>query len=198
MHLGTRDPEGRLRGVSYPDFLDWRAGLRAFSGLAAYAETSMNIAVEGHPADHLAVCFMSANAFSVLRERPIMGRDFRPEDDRPGAAPVVIIAHRVWVERFATAASAIGRTIRVNGAPATIVGVMPPDFMFPSRAEMWQPIAQMQGLAAQPRDARAISVFGRLADGVTLAEARAQLSAVGTALAAQFPATNRGVQGGVT
>jgi predicted permease len=198
MHLGTRDAQGRLRGVSYLDFLDWRAGLRAFSGLAAYAEASMNLGVEGHPAHHLAGCFMSANAFSVLRERPIVGRDFQPEDDRPGAAPVVIIAHGVWVERFAAATSAIGRTIRVNGAPATVVGVMPPDFMFPSRAEIWQPIAQMQGLAAQPRDARALNVFGRLADGVTLAEARAQLSVVGTALAAQFPATNQGVQGGVT
>jgi predicted permease len=197
MQLRTRDAQGRLGDVSYLDFLDWRAGLRAFSGLAAYAEASMNLGVEGHPADHLAGCFMSANAFSVLRERPIVGRDFRPEDDRPGAAPVVIIAHAVWVERFAAATSAIGLTIRVNGAPATIVGVMPPDFMFPSRAEIWQPIAQMPGLAAQPRDVRAINVFGRLADGVTLAEARAQLSAVGTALAAQFPATNQGVQGGV-
>lgn len=198
MRLETRDAQGRDRAVSYLDFLDWRRGLRAFTGLAAYAEASMNVAVEGHPADHLAGCFMSANAFSLLRERPIVGRDFRPEDDRPGAAPVVIIGHGVWVERFAAATSTIGQTIRVNGAPATIVGVMPPDFMFPSRAEIWQPLAQMQGLAAQPRDARAIDVFGRLADGVPLAEARAQLSAVGTALAAQFPATNQGVQGTVT
>jgi putative ABC transport system permease protein len=198
MRLGTRDAQGRDRDVSYLDFLDWRTGLRGFTGLAAYAEASMNVAVEGHPANHLAGCFMSANAFGVLRERPIVGRDFRPEDDRPGAAPVIIIGHAVWAERFGADESAIGRTIRVNGAPATIVGVMPPDFMFPSRAEIWQPIAQMHGLAAQPRDARAIGVFGRLADGVTLAEARAQLSAIGTSLAAQFPATNQGVQGNVT
>jgi predicted permease len=198
MHLGTRDAQGRLRGVSYLDFLDWRDGLRAFTGLAAYADTSMNLGVEGHPADHLAGCFMSANAFSALRERPIVGRDFRPEDDRPGATPVIIIGHRVWAERFGADTSAIGRTIRVNGAPATIVGVMPPGFMFPSRAEIWQPIAQMPNLAAQPRDARAIGVFGRLADGVTLAQARVELSAFGIALAAQFPATNQGVQGTVT
>ena len=198
MHLGTRDAHGRPRGVSYLDFLDWRDGLRAFTGLAAYADTSMNLGVEGRPADHLAGCFVSANAFSALRERPIVGRDFRPEDDRPGAAPVIIIGHDVWTERFGADPSTIGRTIRVNGAPATIVGVMPPGFMFPYLAEIWQPIAQMPDLAAQPRDARAIGVFGRLADGVTLAEARAELSAFGTALAAQFPATNQGVQGTVT
>ena len=198
MHLGTRDAHGRPRGVSYLDFLDWRVGLRAFTGLAAYADTSMILGVEGRPADHLAGCFVSANAFSALRERPIVGRDFRPEDDRPGAAAVIIIGHGVWTERFGANPSAIGRTIRVNGAPATIIGVMPPGFMFPYLAEIWQPIAQMPDLAAQPRDARAIGVFGRLADGVTLAEARAELSAFGTALAAQFPATNQGVQGTVT
>ena len=197
-HLGTRDANGRPRGVSYPDFLDWRNGLRAFTGLAAYADTSMILGVAGRPADHLAGCFVSANAFSALRERPIVGRDFRPEDDRPGAAPVIIIGHDVWTERFGADPSAIGRTIRVNGAPATIVGVMPPGFMFPYLAEIWQPIAQMPDLAAQPRDARGIGVFGRLADGVTPAGARAELSAFGTALAAQFPATNHGVQGTVT
>ena len=198
MHLGTRDAHGRPRGVSYLDFLDWRDGLRAFTGLAAYADTSMILGVEGRPADHLAGCFVSANAFSALRERPIVGRDFRPEDDRLGAAPVIIIGHGVWTERLGADPSTIGRTIRVNGAPATIVGVMPPGFMFPYLAEIWQPIAQMPDLAAQPRDARAIGVFGRLADGVTLAAARAELSAFGTALAAQFPATNQGVQGTVT
>lgn len=198
MHLGTRDAQGRTRGVSYLDFRDWRDGLRAFTGLAAYADTSMNLAVEGHPVDHLAGCFISANAFSALRERPIVGRDFRPEDDRPGAPPVIILGHSVWAERFGADTSAVGRTIRVNGAPATIIGVMPPGFMFPYLAEIWQPIAQMPDLAAQPRDARGIGVFGRLADGVTLVEARAELSVVGTALAAQFPATNQGVHATVT
>jgi putative ABC transport system permease protein len=197
MHLGTRDAHGRPRGVSYLDFLDWRDGLRAFSGLAAYADTSMILGVEGRPADRLAGCFVSANAFSALRERSIVGRDFRPEEDRLGAAPVIIIGHGVWAERFGADPSAIGRTIRVNGAPATIIGVMPPGLRFPYLAEVWQPLAQMPGLAAQPRDARAIAVFGRLADGVTLAHARAELSALATALAGQFPATNRGVQGTV-
>ena len=197
MHLGTRDAQGRTRGVSYLDFLDWRDGSRAFTGLAAYADTSMNLGVEGRPADHLAGCFVSANAFSALREHPIVGRDFRPEDDRLGAAPVIIIGHGVWTERFGADPSAIGRTIRVNGAPATIIGVMPPGFRFPYLAEVWQPLAQMPDLAAQPRDARAIGVFGRLADGVTLAQARAELSALATALAGQFPATNQGIQGTV-
>jgi predicted permease len=197
MHLGTRDAQGRTRGVSYLDFLEWRDGSRAFTGLAAYADTSVNLGMEGRPADHLAGCFVSPNALSVLREHPIVGRDFRPEDDRLGAAPVIIIGHAVWTERFGADPSAIGRTIRVNGAPATIIGVMPPGFRFPYLAEVWRPLAQMPDLAAQPRDARAIGVFGRLADGVTLAQARAEMSALAAALAGQFPATNQGIQGTV-
>jgi putative ABC transport system permease protein len=197
MHLNTRDARGRPRGVSYLDFLDWRDGSRAFTALAAYADTNMNLGVEGHPAAHLAGCFVSANGFSALRERPILGRDFRAEDDRPGAAPVTIISHSVWTERFGADPSAVGRAIRVNGAPATIIGVMAPGFRFPYHAEMWQPLAQMPDLGTQPRNSRALGVFGRLADDVTLAQARAELSTLATALAGQFPATNQGVQGTV-
>src|SRR5258708_34481076 len=89
----------------------------------------------------------------------------------------------------------MGRVMRCTGERATIIGVMPLSFRFPYLAEVWQPLAQMPDLAAQPRDARAIAVFGRLADGVTLAQARAGLSALTTALAGQFPATNQGIRG---
>src|SRR5258708_13523736 len=91
----------------------------------------------------------------------------------------------------------MGRVMRCTGERATIIGVMPLSFRFPYLAEVWQPLAQMPDLAAQPRDARAIAVFGRLADGVTLAQARAELSALTTALAGQFPATNQGIRGTV-
>src|SRR5438552_2308186 len=115
-----------------------------------------------------------------------------------------------WFTAAVVAALALG--VGVNTTVFTVINgwnlrdlpvdepgrVMPPGFMFPYLAEIWQPIAQMPDLAAQPRDARAIGVFGRLADGVTLAAARAELAAFGTALAAQFPATNQGVQGTVT
>ena len=111
MHLAILDAQGRARGVSYLDFVDWQKASGAFSGLAAYAGASMNLAVDGHPAEHLAGTFISANAFSLLRERPAIGRDFRPDDDRAGAEPVVIIGHRVWSDQFGAEQSAIGRTI---------------------------------------------------------------------------------------
>jgi putative ABC transport system permease protein len=194
MYLATRDAQGRDRGVSYLDFLDWQKASRAFTGLAAYAGASMNVAVDGHPAEHLAGTFISANAFGLLRERPALGRDFRPEDDRVGAEPVVIIGHAVWIGQFGAEPSVVGRTIRVNGSPATVIGVMPAGFMFPVRSDMWMPIAQMPGIAAQPRDTRTIAVFGRLADDITLQHSRTELSTITAALAEQFPASNRDVQ----
>lgn len=197
VHLGSRDAQGRSRGVSYLDFLDWRQASRAFSGLAAYSGTNMSISVERRPADRLAGTFISATGFSVLRERPVLGRDFRPEDDRIGAEPVVIIGHGVWTDRFGAASSIVGRTIRVNGAPATVIGVMPEGFRFPVQSEIWQPIAHRPGIAAEPRDVRTVGVFGRLADNITVTQARAELSTIAATLAQQFPATNQGIDGTV-
>ena len=195
MHLGTRDAQGRARGVSYPDFLDWRAGsARVYrpGGLRGHHREPRR----GGPSRRTSRGLLHIReCLQVLREHPIVGRDFRPEDDRPGAPPVVIVGQRVWVERFGADAAVTGRTIHVNGAPATIIGIMPAGFMFPSVAEIWQPMAQMPALAAHARDARELGVFGRLAGGVTLAQARAELSAVTSALAVQFPATNQGVHG---
>lgn len=193
VHLATRDATGRDRGVSYVDFLEWQKASRAFSGLAAYAGASMTVAIERQPAEHLDGTFISANAFGLLRERPILGRDFRPEDDRVGAEPVAVIGHAVWMEQFGADPAVIGRPIRVNGSPATIVGVMPAGFRFPVLSDMWQPLAQMPGLATQPRNVRTLAVFGRLAGDITLEQARTELSAIAAALAEHFPATNGGV-----
>jgi predicted permease len=193
VQLGTSDARGRQRGVSYLDFRDWQKSARSFSGVAGYTGSNMSVAVEGHAADRVAGTFISANGFSILRERPVLGRDFRPEDDQAGAEPVVILAHHVWTDRFGTDAAVMGRTIRVNGAPATIIGVMPSGFRFPMLADIWLPLANVPGIATQPRDDRSIGVFGRLADDVTVAQARAELSTIVAALAEQFPATNQGL-----
>ena len=194
MHVAALDAQGRARGVSYLDFLDWQKASRTFSGLAAYAGASFNIAVEGQPADHLGGTFISANAFGLLRQHPILGRDFRPDDDRAGAEPVAIIGHAVWVDQFAAERSVIGRIIRVNGSPATVIGVMPAGFKFPVLSDMWLPLAQMPAPAAQPRDRPVVDVFGRLANDITPGQARTELSTIVAALAQQFPGSDRGNQ----
>src|SRR4030095_4486726 len=92
--------------------------------------------------------YLSANSFSLIGVRPLLGRDFRAEDDRPGAPPVVMLSERVWRTRVAGRRSLIGWRIRVNGMPATVIGVMPPGFAFPNEVAVWQPLSA--ALAAQP------------------------------------------------
>ena len=118
---GSARPNG---GVSYLDLQDWRAEARSFDGLGAAIEVTMNLADDLASPERSSGAFVSANAFDLIGERPILGRGFMAADDRPGAGPVVMLGERIWRERFGADATAIGRTIRVNGVPSTIVGVM--------------------------------------------------------------------------
>ena len=198
VYLGSIELKGERRGmdVSYPDFRDVAAGARSFSGLAAYAGSTMNIGDDDRPTDRLAGSFISANAFPLLRVEPVLGRRFSPEDDRPGAPAVAILTHAVWTERYGADPSIAGRPIRVNGSPVTIVGVMPEGFRFPLRADIWQPLAQMPGLTDHPRDRRRLGVVGRLRDGADIQQARAEMTTLAAALAQEHPATNGAI--GVT
>jgi putative ABC transport system permease protein len=121
----TRDGLGRMRSASYLDFRDWQRATRTFAGLAAFNDATLNVADEGRAPEQHAGSFVTANAFGVLRVEPILGRDFSPEDDRPGAPPVVILGHEVWTGRYGSDPSILGRTIRVNSVPTVVIGVMP-------------------------------------------------------------------------
>ncbi len=194
MYLQTQDAQGRRQaGASFADFVDWQQATRTFSGLAAFAGETMNVGDEERPADRLAGTFISANGFNVLRVRPLVGRDFVAEDDRVGAAPVVILAYGIWRDRYTSDPTVLGRVIRVNGVPTTVIGVMPEGFRFPVLADLWQPLALAPSVARDRRDARTVGVFGRLADGVTLAGARAELASIAFGLSSQHPGTNKNV-----
>ena len=108
--------------------------------------------------------WLTANTFGVLRQPPLLGRDFVAGDERPGAEPVVIIGHGIWKNRYGSDPGVLGKSLRVNGQPATIVGVMPEGMKFPDNTEIWAPFIPT-GTAAR-RDVRPLRVFGRLADGV--------------------------------
>lgn len=194
MYVGTRDAHDRNRGVSYPDFEDVRAGTRSFTGIAAFAASPMAVSDEGLAPDRFPGAFVSANAFRLAGEAPLVGRDFQPKDDRLGAPAVVIIGYRVWRTRYGGDPSLVGQTIRVNGVPSVVLGVMPERFRFPTNADVWQPLALMPDLANQRRDARVLGVFGRLVDGATPAGARAELDAIAARLAREYPETNEAVR----
>src|SRR5262245_48826771 len=195
MALNSRDTvRDRQLGVSYLDFTDWRGTTKTFSGLAAYNFSVMNLSEEGRAPERFFGTFISANAFRLLGQSPILGRDFLPEDDRPGAPAVILLGGGVWKNRYGSDPSVIGRTVRVNDVPSVVIGVMPEGFKFPQNADVWQPLAMVPELDQQKRNARPFEIFGRLAPGVALEQAKAEMRAIGQRLSSDYPDTNKTIQ----
>src|SRR6267378_6395593 len=197
MSLGTRDARNRDGGVSYLEFQDWREGTKAFAGMAAFSGQTMNVSDEGRAPERFGGPYISGNAFKLIGERPILGRDFLPEDDRPGAPPVVILGNGIWKTRYGSDKSVIGRTIKVNDVPSAVIGVMPEGIKFPVNADLWQPLVHMPQLAEQKRDARNLEMLGRLKDTATLAQAQSEFRTLATKLAHDYPATNKDISAAV-
>jgi putative ABC transport system permease protein len=193
--IGTRvgNPRTLNAGISYADFQDWRAGTRTFDGLGAMRETTMNVGEERVGPERFIGSYISADAFVVLRQQPLLGRNFLPDDDRRGAAPVVMLGQSLWRTRYGSDPGVLGRTIRVNGVPSVVIGVMPDGFSFPTRSRLWQPLALLPERIRASRDARELSAFGRLARDISIEQAMADLRGIIGALAQQYPETNRDV-----
>ena len=194
MFLAARDAADRPLGFSRADFDDVRAGSRAFSGLAAFGAGTAAIGDEGRAPERITAAYITTNAFGLIGERPVAGRDFGTDDERPVGPAVAILENGLWQRRYGGDPAVIGRTVHVNGSPVTVIGIMRGGFKFPNNADLWRPLAQMPGLRQQPRNSRTLGVFGRLTEGTTAAQARADLAPVMDALSRTFPDTNRGVR----
>jgi putative ABC transport system permease protein len=192
--VGARDVHDRELGVSLRDFQDLQRSMApAIAGLAAFAGAAMPVGDEGRAPDRVLGTYISANAFELIGERPLLGRDFLPEEDQPGADAVVILGSGVWRTRYGGDLSVVGRSVQVNGVPSLVIGVMRDRFKFPNNADLWLPLALMPGLTSQGGNVRSLSVFGRLVDGITLARAQTELNGSATRLAHDYPETNAGI-----
>jgi putative ABC transport system permease protein len=192
LSLHTRDGAGRWRGfgVSYLDFRDFETGVSTFSGLAAVSQSTVTLSEDGHAAERTSSAYVSANAFQLLGDKPALGRDFVRADDEPGAPAVVILGSRIWTTRYGRDPATLGRSVRVNGVPAIVIGIMPDGFRFPVVSDVWQPLARMKGLVEQTRDTRSLQVFGRLAERHTRAQAQADIESIAARLSREYPDTN--------
>jgi putative ABC transport system permease protein len=177
-----------------PDnFVDWRAQNDVFQGMFALSGWSPTLTGVQEP-EQLNGAAVSYDAFSLLGTKPMLGRDFRPEEDQPKAARVVLLSHSLWERRFASRPDVIGKTMRFEKETATIIGVMPPELAFPvlRKPEIFTPLA-IDPADGCGRGCVTLRVIGRLKPGVPLARARADMNAVAARLEQEYPQDNRGV-----
>ena len=195
--------------TSYPDYLDIRDGATAFEAVAAHAFVR-GILSTGSRGELVTAETVTPNHFSVLGIRPALGRGFLDEEGvAPGAAPVVVLSHGLWQRRLGGRPDVLGQTIEVSGLDYTVVGVAPPDFpgTVPGiPTDFWTPVVMVEQLSFagvqwttdnDPGDTRLdrrgnrwLFVKGRLGEGHTLEEARAQVDTIFARLASEYPATN--------
>jgi putative ABC transport system permease protein len=177
--------------VSYPAFEDWRAQAKSFSGMAIVHGVQRTVSDQSGYAEQYEATEVSADTFRVAGQSPMLGRDFSPADETPGARPVAMLSYSFWDRRFSRDPAVIGRSIRISGTPTTVIGVMPHGFSFPQRVDLWVPLVPTADVRRREnRDTW--FVFGRLADGVTFEAARAEMATIGRRLEIAYPETDKG------
>jgi putative ABC transport system permease protein len=195
--LWERMGNGQPINVAPANFVDWRAESRSFSDMAAVWTSSLILGGQSEAA-RLVSGNVSARFFTLLGVQFVLGRDFLPEEDRPGQNRVAILSHRLWQERFGADPAVVGRTVTLNDDSYTIVGVLPGGFQFAtkaadfqtrSQADIWVPLA-LDPLKPQ-RGTHPLRVIARLKPGVALTGAQAELDVIGANLARLYPEDNR-------
>lgn len=172
------------------DFTAWRAELNSVAELGAYRLVQRNLVTSDGESLPAEVAEVSASAFRVAPARALLGRTLGDADERPGAPAVAVVGHDVWRARFGGDSNVVGRVVRLGRTPTTVVGVMPEGYAFPKAQSLWVPL-RLDPLDYPRGGGPGLTLFGRLAPGVTLEAAQAELTAWGRHAAADFPDTHR-------
>ncbi|HXO05420.1 MAG TPA: ABC transporter permease [Candidatus Sulfotelmatobacter sp.] len=180
--------------ISYLNFLDWQRATRTFSSMALYRNEPYNLTGTGET-ELVGGSMISADFFPTLGVTPTLGRNFRPDDDRAGAAPVVMLGGGLWKRKFGSSPDVIGKSIVLNGASYTIVGVVPPSFNFyGSERDLYTPAGQWTDPSFLDRRIEVSAhAIGRLKPGVTLAQAKADMDGISENLAAAYPEADKDI-----
>ncbi len=185
-------PAVPLGGLSPGDFHDWQKEATTVSGIAAYswwANRGANLTGDQSP-EHISLTCATSNLFSMLGEKPVAGRFFVPEDDRPGGPPVVILTRHFWQSRFGADPNVVGRTLTLDSSHYTVVGVVPGDAGLLDSPDLWMPMGLCQESPAD-HTYHGVVALARLKPGVTLARARAEFESLNRRSAAQYPTEHR-------
>jgi putative ABC transport system permease protein len=189
----TRDTN-QEQPLSFADYTDLKNRTKAFSAVGAASPLwNFTLTGGGSEPEPLQGMYLSASLLELLRVSPERGRNFTAEEDRIGGTPVAIISHSLWQRRFGGDENIIGKSITLSGVNSTVIGVLPAEFqLLEPAAEVWAPLMQNQ-FASSARQVRLLSAVGRLADNLKPAAANAELSAIASQWAGQYPESNTGV-----
>ncbi len=174
------------------DYQLWRTA-RSITDIGAYVQRSVNLVGTVSSAAPVVAAEITASAFKIAPARPVLGRVLLESDEHAGAPPVVVLGYEVWARRFESDPNIVGRNVQLGSGFATVVGVMPEGYAFPVAHEMWLPL-RTDVAGVTPRQGVPITVFGRLANGMTLENAQAEIATFGQRLAAEHPTTHAQLQ----
>src|SRR5262245_7837945 len=185
-HPDVRGPVG-----TYQDFLDWRNGAQSFQGIAAFSNKRYGKAeVTGHSETMTAQgMLVSQNLFALLGLEPALGRNFLPEEEQPINNRAVILSQALWHRGFAGDPDIIGKSIQIDGASFTVVGVMREQF--PLETDFWLPLSHLSPSDLTSRSHHSVQAIGRLKPGVRIEQARQEMDAIAERLRQLYPATNQ-------
>ena len=186
----TAGPDRQLNAVSGPDLLDWRARSKSFQQLAGFRRTAFTLTDRGDP-ERLDAAAVESGVFAALRAPPELGRPLGEADDQAGAPRVAVVSHSFWERKLGADPAALGKSVRLDGQPFTVVGVMPASFRFPldgAPVDVWvQPRQAPHGNLLDERALFFFQVLGRLRPGSTVESAGAELATITAAIAQAHP-----------
>ena len=185
--------EGRL----LHEFAMWREQVRSIENLGAAVAFVRNLATEDGRVEPVQGAEVTASAFRLIGTRPLLGRTLVAQDENPAEPPVVVLSHAVWKNRFDSDPAVVGRSVKLGTVAATVVGVMPEGFGFPVNQRIWAPL-RVNGAVLAPRTGPTATIFGRLAPGASLEDARTELGVIGARLASSYPETHKHLRPRVT
>jgi macrolide transport system ATP-binding/permease protein len=178
--------------LSYPDYVDWKRTNTVFSSMAAYGGAGYYLSTPSgtEPATGARV---GTEFFRTLAIKPALGRDFAPNEELPGASPVVMLSYGAWTRRYGGRADVVGKAVTLSGVAYTVIGVLPREFQFAPQdnAEFWTPLVPMRE-CDQRRSCHDLSALARLKDGATVAGAQDQIETIAAQLERRYPDSNRG------
>jgi len=203
MSVGLIDPQASAQNNNFgigniptaQDYEDLRTAQQSFSQMAGYLSGStINVTYKNNPQRYTGA-YITEDLFKIIGVSPIMGRDFTAEDNKPGAGKVTILGNEIWKRDFNGDRNIVGQGVRINGKPATVIGVMPPNFKFPISDELWVPLynefpPEPRGDLRLGANNNAPAVMGRLKPGVSIDQANAEFVGLARRLAQENPKTN--------